>query len=63
MTCLRQWQKKGNQNSISDAGVGALSIRSAIYGAYLNVKINCKGFDEKAYVEKTLSEAKQVWGS
>jgi glutamate formiminotransferase / formiminotetrahydrofolate cyclodeaminase len=58
---LEAMAEKGNQNSISDAGVGALSIRSAIYGAYLNVKINCKGFDEKAYVEKTLSEAKQVW--
>jgi glutamate formiminotransferase / formiminotetrahydrofolate cyclodeaminase len=58
---LEAMAEKGNQNSISDAGVGALSIRSAIYGAYLNVKINCKGFDEKAYAEKTLSEAKQVW--
>jgi glutamate formiminotransferase / formiminotetrahydrofolate cyclodeaminase len=58
---LEAMAEKGNQNSISDAGVGALSIRSAIYGAYLNVKINCKGFNEKAYVEKTLSEAKQVW--
>lgn len=58
---LEAMAQKGNQNSISDAGVGALSIRSAIYGAYLNVKINCKGFDDKVYVEKTLSEALQIW--
>jgi glutamate formiminotransferase / formiminotetrahydrofolate cyclodeaminase len=30
----------GNPNSISDAGVGALCIRTAILGAGLNVRIN-----------------------
>ena len=34
--------KNGNQNSISDAGVACLCIHAAIYGAYLNVKINLK---------------------
>ena len=29
--------KKGNPNSISDAGVSALCARAAVYGAYLNV--------------------------
>ena len=32
--------KDGNQNSISDTGVACLCVHSAIYGAYLNVKIN-----------------------
>jgi glutamate formiminotransferase / formiminotetrahydrofolate cyclodeaminase len=58
---LEEMAKKGNQNSISDAGVGALSIRSAIYGAYLNVKINCKGFEDTNYVETTISEAKEIF--
>jgi glutamate formiminotransferase / formiminotetrahydrofolate cyclodeaminase len=58
---LEDMAKKGNQNSISDAGVGALSIRSAIYGAYLNVRINCKGFDEKTYVESVLKEAQTIF--
>ncbi len=58
---LEEMAKKGNQNSISDAGVGALSIRSAIYGAYLNVKINCKGFEDTNYVETTTSEAKEIF--
>ncbi len=57
---IEEMAKKGNQNSISDAGVAALSIRSAIYGAYLNVKINCKGFDEHTYVEKVSSEAQWI---
>ncbi|MGI9666203.1 MAG: glutamate formimidoyltransferase [Acidimicrobiia bacterium] len=30
----------GNPNSVSDAGVGALCARSAVMGAYLNVRIN-----------------------
>lgn len=30
----------GNPNSITDAGVGALCVRTAVYGAYMNVMIN-----------------------
>ena len=31
----------GNPNSVTDAGVGALCARTAVMGAFLNVKINC----------------------
>jgi glutamate formiminotransferase / formiminotetrahydrofolate cyclodeaminase len=58
---IEEMAKKGNQNSISDAGVAALSIRSAIYGAFLNVKINCKDFDDAVYVEKTMQTAKEIF--
>jgi glutamate formiminotransferase / formiminotetrahydrofolate cyclodeaminase len=58
---IEEMAKKGNQNSISDAGVAALSIRSAIYGAFLNVKINCKDFDDAVYVEKTMQRAKEIF--
>jgi glutamate formiminotransferase / formiminotetrahydrofolate cyclodeaminase len=58
---IEEMAKKGNQNSISDAGVAALSIRSAIYGAFLNVKINCKDFDDAVYVEKTMQMAKEIF--
>ena len=50
----------GNPNSVSDAGVGALCARSAVYGAYLNVKINAAGYDDKAYVEVTLARANDI---
>lgn len=50
----------GNPNSVSDAGVGALCARSAIYGAYLNVRINASGYDDKAYVEATLAKAGDI---
>lgn len=34
--------KEGNQNSLSDSGVACLCVHTAIYGAYLNVRINMK---------------------
>jgi glutamate formiminotransferase/formiminotetrahydrofolate cyclodeaminase len=50
----------GNPNSISDAGVGALCVRTAVYGAYLNVRINAAGLNDKLFVEETLSEATKL---
>ncbi len=50
----------GNPNSVSDAGVGALCARAAVYGAYLNVKINAGSYDDKKYVEETLKAAKSM---
>jgi glutamate formiminotransferase/formiminotetrahydrofolate cyclodeaminase len=47
----------GNPNSVSDAGVGALCARTAVEGAYLNVKINAAGFDEIDYLETVLNKA------
>jgi glutamate formiminotransferase / formiminotetrahydrofolate cyclodeaminase len=50
----------GNPNSVSDAGVGALCARSAVYGAYLNVKINASGLKDKETAEKLMQEAKDL---
>jgi len=49
--------KEGNPNSVSDAGVGALCARSAVLGAYLNVKINASGLKDEPLKKKFLSEA------
>jgi glutamate formiminotransferase/formiminotetrahydrofolate cyclodeaminase len=49
--------QKGNPNSVSDAGVGALCVRAAVMGAWLNVKINCSGYDDKEYVNRVLADA------
>lgn len=54
---LKEMAEKGNPNSVSDAGVGALCARTAVEGAALNVKINCSGFDDKAYVADALAQA------
>lgn len=57
---LTQMAETGNPNSVSDAGVGALCCRAAVYGAYLNVKINCKDLDDAGYVKKILKEADEI---
>ena len=57
---IKEMAEKGNPNSVSDAGVGILCLRAAIYGAYLNVKINCSGFDFPDFVEKSLAESEAL---
>ncbi|MBR5713921.1 MAG: cyclodeaminase/cyclohydrolase family protein [Clostridia bacterium] len=45
---------KFNTNCASDLGVGALNVKAAAYGAWLNVLINVSGLDEEtAAVYKT----------
>ena len=48
---------QGNPNSVSDAGVGALAARSAVMGAWLNVKINAAGLEDRAAADRLLDEA------
>jgi glutamate formiminotransferase/formiminotetrahydrofolate cyclodeaminase len=48
---------EGNPNSITDAGVGALCARTAVHGAWLNVRINAAGLDDKAFVADILAQA------
>lgn len=50
----------GNPNSVSDAGVGALAARSAVLGAYLNVKINAAGLKDRAKADGILAEAAAI---
>lgn len=57
---LKAMAAKGNPNSVSDAGVGALACRAAVRGAGLNVKINCAGYQNIKYVEKSLKTASQL---
>lgn len=47
----------GNPSSVSDAGVGALCARTAVEGAFLNVKINASGCNDKQFVEEILNKA------
>ncbi len=50
----------GNPNSVSDAGVGALCVRSAVMGAYLNVKINAASLKDKGFVNDILQKAEDL---
>lgn len=60
MQYIRKMAEEGNPNSVSDAGVGALCARTAVAGAYLNVKINAAGFDDKEYLGRILKEASET---
>jgi len=57
---LKAMAETGNPNSISDAGVGALSIRSCIMGAFLNVKINASGLDDKQFANSILQKGEEI---
>ena len=50
----------GNPNSVSDAGVGALCARSAVMGAFLNVKINASSLKDKEFASHVIAEADQL---
>jgi formiminotetrahydrofolate cyclodeaminase len=43
--------ERGNQNSLSDAGVAALMLNAGCEGAALNVFINLNGIQDKVFVE------------
>lgn len=60
---LKALAKTGNPNSVSDVGVGVLAIRSAVMGAFLNVKINAGNLEDKSFAEKILKEGKELEAS
>ena len=52
--------EKGNQNSITDAGVGVLCVKTAVRGAYFNVMINAKGLKDQAFAQEITHKAKAL---
>ena len=60
---LKAMAETGNPNSVSDAGVGALAIRSAVMGAFLNVKINAGNLEDKPFIENILTEGRELEAS
>ena len=60
MAIIQQMAEIGNPNSVTDAGVGALCARTAVIGAFLNVKINCKDFDDTEFVTDILAKGEAI---
>jgi glutamate formiminotransferase/formiminotetrahydrofolate cyclodeaminase len=48
--------RKGNKNSVSDAGVAGLIAGAAAAGAFYNVKINLPGIRDGAFKEEVLGK-------
>lgn len=60
MEVIKAMADIGNPNSVSDAGVGALCARSAVMGAFMNVRINASGYDDKSYVNEVIAKGKDI---
>ncbi|WP_454804018.1 glutamate formimidoyltransferase [Mucilaginibacter phyllosphaerae] len=57
---IKAMVETGNPNSVTDAGVAALCARSAVIGAFMNVKINAAGYNDKAFVEDMLRRGEAI---
>lgn len=60
MEVIKAMAEIGNPNSVSDAGVGALCARTAIMGAFLNVKINAADVEDKSFVKDKLKKGAEI---
>jgi glutamate formiminotransferase / formiminotetrahydrofolate cyclodeaminase len=60
LSLIRSMAETGNPNSVTDAGVGALCARAAVHGAFLNVKINASGLEDRAFAEQVLAEGQAL---
>lgn len=60
MDLIKAMAENGNPNSVSDAGVGALCARSAVMGAFLNVKINAAGLKDAEFVNDKLQQGAEL---
>jgi glutamate formiminotransferase/formiminotetrahydrofolate cyclodeaminase len=60
LSIIKAMAEIGNPNSVSDAGVGALCARSAVMGAFMNVRINASGYDDKAFVNDIIAKGKDL---
>jgi glutamate formiminotransferase/formiminotetrahydrofolate cyclodeaminase len=57
---IQAMAEKGNPNSITDAGVGALCARVAVSGALLNVKINASSYNDKAFTSEKINNGTEM---
>jgi glutamate formiminotransferase/formiminotetrahydrofolate cyclodeaminase len=60
MEVMQEMAEKGLEASISDVGVGALCARTAVMGAYLNVKINAGGLDDREFAEDHVKRGEEL---
>lgn len=60
MEVIKAMAEVGNPNSVTDAGVGALCARTAVIGAFMNVKINASGYNDKAYVKDIIAKGEKI---
>jgi glutamate formiminotransferase/formiminotetrahydrofolate cyclodeaminase len=60
MELMKEMVEKGNPNSVTDAAVGALCARTAVIGAFMNVRINASGLNDKDFIAKIMAEGQDI---
>ncbi len=60
MELIKAMVENGNPNSVTDAGVGALCARTAVMGAFMNVRVNGTGYDDKKFVQEVVAEGNTI---
>lgn len=60
MELMKVMVEQGNPNSVTDAAVGALCARTAVIGAFMNVRINASGYHDKAFINDMISKGKEI---
>jgi glutamate formiminotransferase / formiminotetrahydrofolate cyclodeaminase len=60
MAVIKAMVIEGNPNSVTDAGVGTLCARAAVIGAFMNVRINATGYNDKIFVNDIIAKGKTI---
>jgi len=60
MEVIKAMAEIGNPNSVTDAGVAALCARTAVLGAFMNVKINASGYKDKTFVTDIIAKGSDI---
>ncbi len=60
MEVMKAMAESGLRASVSDAGVGVLCARTAVMGAFLNVRINASGIEDKSFASQLIKEGKEI---
>ena len=60
MQVMKAMAEIGNPNSVTDAAVGALCARTAVRGAFLNVKINCGDCEDTEFVKEIIQKGQAL---
>ncbi len=61
MEVMQAMIKDGLQNSLSDAGVGILCAKTAVTGAYFNVRINAKDIKDQNFAKNIIAKADKIY--
>lgn len=58
---MLEMMKNGLQNSLSDGGVGVLCAKTAVTGAYFNVRINAKDIKDREFANDILAKSEDIY--